>query len=264
MMNVLERQEGILELLAASGRVEVKHLVELFQTSEVTIRADLRRLEKENKLKRFHGGAQCLTTLPNVVNNTSQIIENETKLENRYDLNASAKQRIAEKAASYVSSGNSIIIDSGSTTHLVAKELAVKGEIIAITNNLAVAEEFAEAPDTTLVICGGTYRHKTKSVHGIKTEQCLEGVSADILFIGADGIVPDKGITTFNEGYTISAVMASCANVIIAVVDSSKMGRVGFNHVLDIDLIDILVTDTNINQLYLDGFRAKGIEVITV
>lgn len=263
-MNVLERQESILELLAARGRVEVKNLVELFHTSEVTIRADLRRLEKENKLKRFHGGAQSLSTLPNVINNSTKVLENETKLENRYDLNSGAKHRIAKKAASFVSAGNSVIIDSGSTTHLVAKQLAKKGEIIAITNNLAVAEEFSEAPDTTLVICGGTYRHKTKSLHGAKTEQCLEGVSADILFIGADGIVPDKGITTFNEGYTISAVMAACTNTIIAVVDSSKMGRVGFNHVLDIDLIDILVTDTNINQLYLDGFRDKGIEVITV
>ncbi len=257
-MNVLERQESILELLETNGRVEVKDLVELFDTSEVTIRGDLRKLEKYKKLKRFHGGAHSLETLPLVI----QKSEREITLESRYDINFHCKKNIAIKAATFAETGDSIIIDSGSTTHMVAEKLAETGEIIAITNNLAAADALADAPGTTLVICGGTYRSKTKSLHGSKTEQCLEGVSADMLFIGADGIDPDKGITTFNEGYTISSVMAACAHKIIAVVDSSKMGRVGFNHVLDIELIDVLVTDQNISKEYIKKFRSKGIEVV--
>lgn len=144
---------------------------------------------------------------------------------------------------------------------MVAEELAKRGGIIAITNNLAAADALTEADDTTLVICGGTYRSRTKSLHGIKAEQCLEGVYADVLFIGADGIDPVKGITTFNEGYTISGVMASCVDRIIAVVDSSKVGRVGFNHVLDIQLIDVLVTDKGISTEQLKLFEARGIRV---
>ncbi|UGA57053.1 DeoR/GlpR family DNA-binding transcription regulator [Vibrio sp. VB16] len=256
-MNVLERHERILELLKENGRVEVKNLVELFDTSEVTVRADLRKLEKNNKLKRFHGGAQSLQSLPNSIEN-----EREIKLERRYKINASAKERIAITAAKYVEAGNSVILDSGSTTHIVAEHIAEKGEIIAITNNLPAASALAEAPNTTLVICGGTYRVKTKSLHGTKAEQCLDGVSADILFIGADGIDPEKGITTFNDGYTISAVMASCAKKIIAVVDSTKMGRVGFNSVLGNDKIDILITDCDCSDEYVEGFRAQGIEVV--
>ncbi|MDG3085064.1 DeoR/GlpR family DNA-binding transcription regulator [Vibrio hannami] len=263
-MNVLERHESILELLEERGRIEVKDLVEIFDTSEVTIRGDLRKLEQTNKLRRYHGGAQALQTLPLVTNSNNYISLNEVTLESRYEINTSAKERIAKKAAEFARTGDSIIIDSGSTTHLVAEELAQNGGIIAITNNLAAADALKEAPDTTLVICGGTYRSKTKSLHGSKTEQCLDGVSADMLFLGADGIDPDKGITTFNEGYTISAVMAACANKIVAVVDSSKMGRVGFNRVLDIELIDVLVTDTNISKEYIKKFQAKGIEVVLV
>lgn len=259
-MNVLERQEGILELISLKGRVEVRELVELYSTSEVTIRGDLRKLEQMKKLQRFHGGAQSIDSLKLI----SRKIENEITLESRYDLNAGAKKRIAKRAAKYAVSGDSVIIDSGSTTHMVAERLAKQGEIIAITNNLPAADALAEAPDTTLVICGGTYRNKTKSIHGTKTEQCLEGVVADVLFIGADGIDPNKGITTFNEGYTISAVMASCAHKIIAVVDSSKIGRSGFNHVLDIESIDVLISDINIEQKYVEKFKEKGVDVVLV
>lgn len=258
-MNVLERHERILELLKADGRVEVKNLVEMFDTSEVTVRADLRKLEQANKLKRFHGGAQSLESLPHSVDN-----EREVKLERRYKINSSAKERIGIAAAAYVQPGNSVILDSGSTTHIVAEHIAETGQLIAITNNLPAASALADAINTTLVICGGTYRPKTKSLHGIKAEQCLEGVSADILFIGADGIDPHKGITTFNDGYTISGVMASCAKKIIAVVDSTKMGRVGFNSVLSSDKIDVLITDTGCSEQYIKDFETLGIEVIVV
>lgn len=259
-MNVLERHEYILQQLSLSGRVEVKDLVEFFDTSEVTVRADLRKLEKENKLKRFHGGAQSLDSLPHSTKERAT----EVKLERRYKINPTAKDHIAEAAAKYVTPGMSVILDSGSTTHLVAKHIAERGEIIAITNNLPAAQALADAPSTTLVICGGTYRVKTKSLHGSKAEQCLDGVSADILFIGADGIEPKKGITTFNEGYTISSVMASCAKKIIAVVDSTKIGRVGFNHVLATEMIDILITDTGINTDCVKSFESGGVEVVIV
>ncbi len=259
-MNVLERHEYILQQLSQHGRVEVKDLVEFFNTSEVTVRADLRKLEKESKLKRFHGGAQSLVSLPH----STRDFENEVKLERRYKINASAKDQIAAAAAEFVRPGNSIILDSGSTTHLVANHIAENGEVIAITNNLPAAQALADAPNTTLVICGGTYRVKTKSLHGAKAEQCLDGVSADILFIGADGIDPKKGITTFNEGYTISGVMASCAKKIIAVVDSTKVGRVGFNSVLPTDKIDVLVTDKDINLDCVRDFEELGVEVVLV
>ncbi|MGF1758165.1 DeoR/GlpR family DNA-binding transcription regulator [Photobacterium sagamiensis] len=257
-MNALERREKILEILHNQGRVEVKQLFETFSTSEVTIRADLRTLEQEHKLKRFHGGAQSLESLPNMIKKS----EEETKLENRYDINASAKERIATRAVQFIKEGSSVIFDSGSTTHLVAKHIAGQGNIIAITNNLPVADALADAEDVTLVICGGTYRSKTKSLHGSKAEQCMEGVSADILFIGADGIEPDKGITTFNDGYAISGVMAQCAKTIIAVIDSTKFGRIGFNKVLDTSVIDILITDNGISKEYEKAFKAKGVEVI--
>ena len=259
-MNALKRREKILEMLAVTGSVDVKTLVDTFKNSEVTIRGDLRKLEQEGKLMRYHGGAQSVDSLPN----TLKTSDAEVNLESRFDLNLSAKQRIALKAAEYVSPGDSIIFDSGSTTHLVAAEVAKRGNFIAITNNLPVADVLVDAPDVSIVVTGGTYRAKTKSLHGPIAEHSLEEVTADILFVGADGIDPDKGITTFNDGYSISEVMANSAKQVIAVVDSSKFGRVGFNRVLDTARINCLITDSAVSDQDAEEFAAQGVEVVRV
>ncbi|WP_240205805.1 DeoR/GlpR family DNA-binding transcription regulator [Vibrio sp. CyArs1] len=259
-MNPLNRREKILELLKKDGQVAVKELSVLFDTSEVTLRSDLKFLENQGKLKRFFGGAQSIESLPL----TQQEYEDEVQIDNRYQLNSDSKERIACVAAGLVRKGDSIIIDSGSTTHLVAKYLAKEGGYTIITNNLAASSELLEAPDTTLVIVGGTYRSKTKSLHGYQAEQCLNGVQADVLFVGADGIDPEKGITTFNEGYAITGVMASCVQKVVAVVDSAKLGRIGFNKVLDASQIDTLVTDSGIPAETKRKFENIGLEVIVV
>ncbi|MGL6258984.1 DeoR/GlpR family DNA-binding transcription regulator [Vibrio sp. WXL103] len=257
-MNPLKRREKILELLQAEGQVAVKDLSIMFETSEVTLRGDLKALEQQGKLKRFFGGAQSIESLPLSESDA------EVQIDNRYKVNPDSKERIASVAASLVRKGDSIIIDSGSTTHLVAKALAKEGGYTVITNNLVATTELAEAQDTTLVIVGGTYRAKTKSLHGYQAEQCLKGVQADVLFVGADGIDADKGITTFNEGYAITGIMAACVQRVIAVVDSSKLGRIGFNKVLDIGQIDTLVIDKDIPKETKRQFEDKGLEVIVV
>ncbi|PJC86788.1 transcriptional regulator [Vibrio sp. HA2012] len=267
-MNLILRRQKILEQLESHGTVEVKNLATLLDASEVTVRADLRTLEQEGKLIRFFGGAQLpesskqtvMTAEPPV----SRELKDEVSISSRYSINSDEKVRIAKRAAELVPANATIILDSGSTTHLVAEELTLRGNITAITNNLSAAIALSDSPNTTLVICGGVYRPKTQSMHGQKAEQCLDGVSADFLFIGADGLDPKRGITTFNEGYNISRVMANCATKIVAVVDSSKFTRAGFNQVLDIEQIDILITDTGIQPETKTQFQQAGLQVITV
>ncbi|MDA4703731.1 transcriptional regulator, partial [Enterobacter hormaechei] len=89
--------------------------------------------------------------------------------------------------------------------------------ITVITNSLPAAFTLAENKDITLVVCGGTVRHKTHSMHGTIAERSLQGICADLMFVGADGIDATNGITTFNEGYSISSVMAAAAHQVIAV-----------------------------------------------
>jgi len=253
-MHSLERRNKIIELLNSTGTVLVNDLSSRFAVSEVTIRTDLRLLEEKGQLVRFHGGA---TVNPLLIEKNF----NELQLEERYQCYADPKKRIALEALKFINPGDTIILDSGSTTMMIAEELAKKENITVITNNLPAAFLLSDNSNIMLFVCGGTLRHKTRSLHGQIAEQSLMGISADILFVGADGIDLDRGITTFNEGYSISEVMANAAKKVIAVLDSSKFGKSSFNVVLPISKIDTIITDDNISPDYKEQFESRHQEI---
>ncbi|TCP97288.1 DeoR family transcriptional regulator [Cricetibacter osteomyelitidis] len=258
-MNTFERRNHIIELLQQNGTVLVADLAKRFDTSEVTIRTDLRVLEEQRRLTRFHGGAGKFQAPPDIDRETEE--HREKVLEERYTLSADPKQRIAEKAAAMIKEGDTVILDSGSTTMMIAYELLKIKNITVITNNLPAAYILSDSLDITLVICGGYVRHKTRSMHGSITESTLQGIKADIMFVGADGIDPNVGITTFNEGYHISAVMAEASAKVVAVVDSTKFNRNGFNLVLPKEKINTLITDIKAPQEKVSILRESGINI---
>ena len=257
-MNASERRQEIIELLNMNSTVLVCDLSKKYDVSEVTIRTDLRLLEKQGVLTRFHGGAT------KIIDNDDIKSFKELQLEERYQRFIEAKKRIAIEAVKQVKEGDIIILDSGSTTMLIAEELVKLKHITVITNSLTSAFILSDNSDIMLLICGGTLRHKTRSFHGKIAEQSLDGISADILFVGADGIDAQRGITTFNEGYTISSVMANVAKKVVAVLDSSKFGRNGINIVLPLNKLDVIITDTSVDSKYKQEFEKQGINLIAV
>ena len=248
-MNSFERRNKIVDLVNAQGSVLVIDLSNTFGISEVTIRTDLRLLEEKGLVTRFHGGAAKPGT--SMLDSENQ----EVVLEDRYKLASDPKTRIAQAAAAMIEEGMTVILDSGSTTMLIAEALAKKTNITVITNNLPAAFALSDNKDITLVVCGGTVRHKTHSMHGTIAERSLQGISADVMFVGADGIDATHGITTFNEGYSISAVMAAAAHKVVAVVDASKFNRRGFNQVLPMAQIDCVITDDSISEKDVSALR---------
>lgn len=156
-MNSFERRNKIVDLVNAQGSVMVLDLSNMFGISEVTIRTDLRLLEEKGLVTRFHGGA---------ARPGSSLAESENQevvLEDRYKLASDPKKRIAQAAAAMIEEGMTIILDSGSTTMLIAEALTKKANITVITNSLPAAFALSENKDITLVVCGGTVRHKTHS-----------------------------------------------------------------------------------------------------
>lgn len=257
-MNSFERRNAIVDLINTQGSVLVLDLASTFGISEVTIRTDLRLLEKKGLATRFHGGAARPGS------NLTAPDNQEVVLEDRYQLASDPKKRIAQAAVAMIREGMTIILDSGSTTMLIAEALTKHADITVITNSLPAAFMLADNKDITLVVCGGTVRHKTHSMHGTIAERSLQGISADLMFVGADGIDTKNGITTFNEGYSISAVMAATAHKVIAVLDATKFNRRGFNQVLPIDEIDCIITDDSIKDDEIKAFRQKHTEMIIV
>lgn len=257
-MNTFERRNRIVEMVNSTGSRLVNDISAELGVTEVTVRADLRLLEERGLLTRFHGGAARI----DASGHDPLYASAEISLNDRYQLAADPKKRIAIEAARLVKEGDTIILDSGSTTKLLAEELAGMHNITVITNNLPAAAILSENKDITLVVCGGTVRHKTASLHGSIAEYALREVSANLMFVGADGLDAENGITTFNEGFAISAVMAAASTQVVVVTDSSKFGRKGFNQVLSLDKIDIVITDGEAPAEALAGLRKKGKNVI--
>lgn len=259
-MNTFDRRSKIVELVNHAGSQTVSQISELLGVTEVTVRSDLRLLEERGLLTRFHGGAARMNSLLPEHQGDSD----EVSLVDRYQMASSPKRRIAREAALLVKEGETIILDSGSTTKLLAEELAERKNITVITNNIPAVNVLLDNTDITLVVCGGTLRHKTVSLHGSIAEYALRGVSANKMFVGADGLDTENGITTFNEGYAISAIMAAAAQEVVVVTDGSKFGRKGFNIVLPLDRIDTIITDTSAPDDMVAALKEKNKKVITV
>ncbi len=257
-MNSFERRNKIVDLVNAQGSVLVIDLSNTFGISEVTIRADLRLLEEKGLVTRFHGGAAKPGT--HMMESDNQ----EVTLEDRYKLASDPKKRIAQAATGMIEEGMTVILDSGSTTMLIAEALVKKANITVITNSLPAAFTLSDNKDITLVVCGGTVRHKTHSMHGTIAERSLQGICADLMFVGADGIDTTNGITTFNEGYSISGVMAAAAHKVVAVLDASKFNRRGFNQVLPMDKINCVITDEGISEKDKAALNKMGKDVVIV
>ncbi|AZI13327.1 DeoR/GlpR family DNA-binding transcription regulator [Avibacterium paragallinarum] len=249
--NTQQRRHRIVQLLQSQGEVSVEQLVQLFETSEVTIRKDLTALEANGVLVRRYGGA---ILMPQELLDESQ----DEPLSNR-------KLAIAKYAAERITDHNRIIIDSGSTTAALIHQLNKKQGLVVMTNSLSVATQLrALENEPTLLMTGGTWDTRSESFQGQVAAQVLRSYNFDQLFIGADGIDLERGTTTFNELVDLSRVMAEVSREVIVMVESQKIGRKMPNIELTWQQIDVLVTDNALPAEIKQQIESQGVEVICV
>ncbi|TDQ56206.1 DeoR family transcriptional regulator [Mesocricetibacter intestinalis] len=247
--NTQQRRHAIMQLLQQQGEASVEHLVQQFETSEVTIRKDLGALEASGFLLRRYGGAVLMP---------QEFIE-ESCEENI----SKQKLSIAKAAAELIRDHNRIIIDSGSTTAALIKQLNRKQGLVVMTNSLSVATELRLLEnEPTLLMTGGTWDTRSESFQGKVAEQVLRSYDFDQLFIGADGIDLERGTTTFNELLGLSRVMAEVSREVIVMVESQKIGRKMPNLELVWGQIDLLVTDKGLSAEAKSLIEAQGVEVL--
>ena len=177
---VEERRRRILDLLDEEDRVTVEDLVERFDVSAVTIRGDLDALADGGSLVRSHGGA------------LKRLDEGDIRISVKETLNHREKLRIGHAAARLIRRADTIILDSGTTTAEIAKQIkSLKlDSLTVITNGLNVAMHLADLPHVRLIVIGGLMRHMSYSTVGPQAEQMLGGLNADHLFLGVDGLDP--------------------------------------------------------------------------
>ena len=253
-LSLPERHSRILALLQQSGSISVAQLSERFRVSEVTIRKDLSYLEQQKKLYRTHGSASLIS--PYI--SDRHVNEKEKK-------NVVEKQAIGAAAAALIAQNDSIIIASGTTMAFLAREIKPEGRLTVITAAVPVTQILSQDPDIDVIQLGGITRTSSVSVVGPFAEQMLRNFNCSKLFIGVDGVDPEFGLTTTNMlEASLNRAMIEAAQKVVVLADSSKFGRRGFSKICDLESVDRIITDSNIQPLYLERLRERGIEVTVV
>ena len=253
-LSVAERRQLILERTGELGHVAVTALSEELGVSEVTIRADLQALAEGNLVYRVHGGA--IPASPGL-----QVLS----LALRRQQQVAEKKRIGEAAATMVSHGDAIVLDSSSTALAIAQNLKRCRYLTVITNSLTVAQELLDAPDVTVVLPGGVLRRETASLLGAEGLGTLSKYNVQKGFFGAHGISVREGLTDVSAGEAeIKGPLLAMCREVIAVLDATKWGRVGVASFAALGDVDKVITDKRAPDDLVQSVRAEGVEVILV
>ncbi len=247
------RRERILSLVREREFVRVTDLSAMFGISEVTVRSDLDLLDESGSLQRVHGGAVVRAPKP----------RQERSFEESSGSAAEEKAAIGRAAAAMVSSGETIILDVGTTTTAVARALVERADlrdVVVFTSAINVALELEHAiPRFTVVVTGGTLRPLQHSLVDPMANHILERVNVSTVFLGCNGVHPDEGITNVNlPEAAVKRHMLDAAQRCVVVAEGSKIGNISVVKIADIDTVDVLVTGSSAPIEALDGIASRG------
>lgn len=248
-----QRRDKILELLKEDGSAKVADLAILFKVTEVTIRQDLEKLEKEDLIIREHGGAY----LKNI---EAQVREFALA---HSDLQVDQKEKIALKCLEYISSGDTIILDSGSTVTEIAKKLRGFRNLTVLTNALNIAMLLGTEPGIEVIMTGGEFKPPTLSLTGQKAADFFKGIYVQKLFLATAGISLRAGLTYPSiSDLVVKKAMIDAAETTYLVADSSKIGKSAFASLGALSLIDYIITDSGIAEQDRQIFEQNDIQII--
>lgn len=250
--DINEREKKILELIKVKGKVRVVDLSRIFGVSGVTIRSDLARLEDLNCLERVHGGAIQL----------SKQYDNMNYFE-RMSLRKAEKIQIGREVSKYINDGDTIAINAGTTSYLVAQELLNKKNLKIITNSIPIATELNNQENIEIVLLGGTINSHYSFTFGPDAIRQLERYRMNKSIISVDGVHMDSGITSYHqEEIELSSKMMKLSQIRMVIADYSKIGRESFAKISNITEIDKLFTNSNADKSIISRIDKKGVEVI--
>lgn len=250
------RRERIRSLVRDREFVRVADMSALFGLSEVTIRSDLDWLAERGELQRVHGGA--------IVRQPGS--RRERSFEEASGAGAAEKEAIGRAAAALVSSGETIILDVGTTTTAVARELARRqdlSDVVVITSGVTIALELEPAiPRLSVVVTGGTLRPLQHSLVDPMPGDVLEQVNAATAFIGCSGVHPDEGVTNVNlPEASVKRRMVDAAQRCVIVADGSKIGNISVVRFADLDSVDHVVTGSSAPEEVLAELARRDVDV---
>ncbi len=245
------RHKHIVEILKQKKNISVQYLSKELNTSAVTIRKDLKMLERNRLLFRTHGGASIES--PYV---------NDRSVNEKEFINAQEKNTIGMAAAAMIEDDQYIIIASGTTVLAMARFINPMKKLTIVTSALNVAIELLKNPNIEILMLGGYVRPSSHSVIGHYSEMILKETACSKLFLSVDGIDLDYGLSTTNaqEAHLNQAMIESAKDVIV-LADSTKFGKKSFGKICGLDQVDHIITDKNISADVVEKIKALGIAI---
>ncbi|MGB9112506.1 MAG: DeoR/GlpR family DNA-binding transcription regulator [Acidimicrobiales bacterium] len=248
------RRREIVARLQRSGYVEARTLAEDLGVDVSTIRRDLDALGRAGLVQRTHGGALAMggaeaLDVPYEAKRLERLAE---------------KRAIAEYVADLVSDGDSLVLDSGSSTYALAEALQVRNHLTVATNDIRIAHYFAARRGVRLLVSGGQLIDSVFTLVGAATLAFLSSIHLDWAFLGADAIDAHAGVSNVNTvEVPVKQAMISAADRAVLLADSSKFGRRALAAVVGIDAFEAIVTDDGLPAEERDRFGARLVCVRT-
>ena len=246
------RRQAILEQINRDGQVFVTDLSNKMGITPVTIRNDLDTLAMEGRLERIQGGAIRKVAPSDVWNPT---LGNHSALQQE-------KRTIAQAVLDYIQNGDTLFINSGTTTLAVAEVLNNRKNLNIVTNSLAVANYLSHQPDARVILLGGELNANYGFTYGGDAMEQLNRYQSDWSILSVDGLHPVHGVTTYHADETmIDRTMIARTQKTIFVENQKKIGRVGFSHICNMDSSHILITNSGSNPSLLEQLQNIGVAV---
>ena len=249
------RRQELTRKLLRKEKLSTEDEARYFGVNTMTIRRDLKTLVDSGVALRSYGGAIA-----------AQRINFEFAYDKTHQSNFEEKKRIGAEAVTRIESDQTVFLDTGTTTLEIAKALIKKNiRCQVITNSLVIASELWGRGHIELFLLGGRARSGSPDLIGAPAWFMLDRFSADIAFLGSEGVDPDRGCFVNDMDVAmISERMSVYTKQVIVVSDYSKFGKIGKARYLPIERIGEIITDDKANKNILDAFREKGVKVTTV
>lgn len=243
-----ERRTNILEVIEQKGFVSIHELLERFDASESTVRRDLEYLDGIGQIRRTRGGAAFVG-------------ESLTAFDERRSWAVQQKQMVAQAAADLIEPGDTILLDGGTTTLEVARQLIGK-TLQVVTNSLPIVNLLVNQPHIELMVIGGYLYPKTGVALGPLAVAALKGINVRRLVMSVGGIT-EKGL--FNSNALLVETerqMIATADEVIVVADSGKLGHSALAHLSPLDVVDRMVVDAAVTPQWRKILKAENVELI--
>ncbi|MFN3845162.1 MAG: DeoR/GlpR family DNA-binding transcription regulator [Paracoccaceae bacterium] len=245
------RQTGILEIARQEGRVVVEDLAQRFDVTLQTIRRDLTELAEAGHLDRVHGGAVPRIGVANI------------GYEARRRMNEQAKTAIARACATMIPDNSSMILNLGTTTEAVARELIQHRNITVVTNNMNVANILVANPGCEIMVAGGALRRSDGGLVGELTTQFIEQFKVDYAIIGTSALDRDGDLLDFDLAEVrVSRAIIRQARQSFLVTDHTKLGRSAPARIASLSELDAVFTDEGLPDSLMAACEGWGTRVV--